>query len=226
MNVRISLAALVCVVSSTLITIWFTESIPSALIANVVGLTTLGLIAYHADVELVENRLEFVKWLLPVRIPSLKYTCVAVGIVFVGFLFRFFVGLAKDLFSPGSEAASHSVTANTAPTGVELALVFLAVAVIGPLMEEWIFRGIIQRFLSEHVHAATAIVVTSVFFGLLHIESYGGFGTPLEVLAIPIFIVTFDSLLWGWLYNRTGNVMTTFIAHGGSNAVALALWVA
>jgi membrane protease YdiL (CAAX protease family) len=58
----------------------------------------------------------------------------------------------------------------------EFALSFLLIGVIGPILEELIFRGYIQTRLVMRHGAIAGILITSAFFGLFHLNLVqGGF---------------------------------------------------
>lgn len=55
----------------------------------------------------------------------------------------------------------------------QLALLFLAVAVITPIVEEFYFRGFLMRAVGKRFGIPIAIVVSSLFFGSLHLQGEG-----------------------------------------------------
>lgn len=97
-------------------------------------------------------------------------------------------------------------------------LVPASILIIGPA-EELLFRNIIQKSLYDYFPAGSAIVVTSLLFGVVHIPAYGG--SPQAV--IPVVAVFVLSLLLGWIYHRTGNILVPAIIHGLYNAIQFLL---
>jgi uncharacterized protein len=95
----------------------------------------------------------------------------------------------------------------------QFAVNFIAIAVLAPIFEELMFRGLGYGLL-EPFGAGTAIVVTGVLFGLVH-----GY-----VYVLPVFIVY--GLVLGWLRSRTGSIYPGMLAHGATNATVLILTVA
>ncbi len=81
--------------------------------------------------------------------------------------------------------------------------------VMAPVMEELAFRGLIQRGLRRNLPAWAAIGVTSVFFGLWH-RNTGQF----------VYTLLF-ALLMGVVYERTGKLRYTVLAHFLSNLFAV-----
>ena len=90
----------------------------------------------------------------------------------------------------------------------------LAIAVAAPLGEEVMFRwGIMGHMLRRNVSAPLAIVVSSVLFGLLHMN-------PAQV-----FFATAMGIMLGILYWRSGNLLWPFLLHFFNNSWAcLQVW--
>ena len=90
----------------------------------------------------------------------------------------------------------------------------LAIAIGAPLGEEIMFRwGIMGHMLRRNVSAPLAIVVSSVLFGLLHMN-------PAQV-----FFATAMGIMLGILYWRSGNLLWPFLLHFFNNSWAcLQVW--
>lgn len=87
--------------------------------------------------------------------------------------------------------------------------VLLAV-VLGPLIEEILYRGVLQRALAHRLGIRVALPVTAVVFALLHLPDMGlGHVTA--------------GLLYGWLYHRSGSLWLAIVVHSLDNAVAIAV---
>ena len=85
---------------------------------------------------------------------------------------------------------------------------FISVVVLAPIFEELIFRGMILQTLSKY-NKMFAIVVTSLLFGLLHLNI---------TQAIPAF---FMSLILCYMCLKTDSLLVTILAHAGNNFLAL-----
>jgi len=91
-----------------------------------------------------------------------------------------------------------------------IALTFLTVAVIAPVFEEVLFRGLLlpwlgERFaprLGERAGWHLAIIVSGLAFGLMHMQ--------------PLGLPTLGTLgiVLGMAYLRTGNLLTSILVHG------------
>lgn len=88
---------------------------------------------------------------------------------------------------------------------------------LAALFEELLFRGIIQNVLSVFIEQQwTAIVITTVLFVALHTQY---FKKPVMLLNISI-----PSLVFGWIYFETSNILAPFFVHFIMNVVMTLLF--
>jgi len=85
----------------------------------------------------------------------------------------------------------------------------IIIAVVPALGEEVLFRGIIQRNISNYISPHLAILLSALIFSAIHIQFYGFF--PRMLLGI----------LFGYLYFWSGNIWTAILAHFVNNAFTL-----
>lgn len=85
---------------------------------------------------------------------------------------------------------------------------FINVVLLAPIFEELIFRGMILQVLSKY-NRIFAILVTSLLFGLLHLNM---------TQAVPAF---FMSLVLCYMCLKTDSILVTILAHAGNNFLAL-----
>jgi membrane protease YdiL (CAAX protease family) len=90
-------------------------------------------------------------------------------------------------------------------------LLFLAVAVVAPLVEELLFRGILQNSLAKHMPIWVAIALASAIFAAMH----------MQLTAFPALMVIGAS--FGLLYHLTGSLRVNILVHMLNNAAALLL---
>jgi len=86
----------------------------------------------------------------------------------------------------------------------------LVAVVVGPLLEELLFRGFLQSVLVRPLGSFGAVVVTALLFALLHGKSTFG----------PLFCL---SLYLGWLRARSGTLWISWAVHALHNGLGLAL---
>lgn len=80
-----------------------------------------------------------------------------------------------------------------------------------PLLEETLCRGLVLEAMRSRWGNATAVAVSSLFFGALHVDPSA---------ALPAFVV---GLVLGSVYVRTSSLFSAVILHAINNAIAFAL---
>ena len=86
---------------------------------------------------------------------------------------------------------------------------FMKVAVIAPIVEELIFRGLILYGLLKNYRATTAVFVSALLFSLFHLN-------PWQVPATFVL-----GLLLGWLMIRTRSIILAILGHSLNNLLVL-----
>ena len=90
---------------------------------------------------------------------------------------------------------------------------------VGPC-EEILYRGVVQGRLRESLPAAPAIVIASAVFAVIHVMALtGGISGRLTTVAVLFF----PSLVFGAVYEYTGNIVVPALLHSLHNAVIFTL---
>ena len=87
----------------------------------------------------------------------------------------------------------------------------LTTAVLAPIFEEWLCRGVVLRGLLEHTSPVKAILLSALFFAVIHMNPWQG---------IPAFAL---GCLFGLVYWKTGSLKLTMLMHCVNNAVSVVL---
>lgn len=93
-----------------------------------------------------------------------------------------------------------------------LAMLLVSAVVVAPVLEEVLFRGLVQTALLEaggRGRRWAVIFVAASWFALVHV------GQPWQALP-PLFVL---GIVLGWVYERTGSLAPCVIVHAGFNAV-------
>ncbi len=85
----------------------------------------------------------------------------------------------------------------------------LAVVILAPLVEELIFRGLVMGHLLTKMKRPYAIALSSVIFGLIHLN-------PLQILYAALM-----GALLALIYVRAGTIWAAIFAHAGFNLVGV-----
>ena len=96
-------------------------------------------------------------------------------------------------------------------SSIDIALLFLSVAIVTPIVEELMFRGYILDAINRKHSEWTAIIWSSILFGLLHL--LGGVFYAGSALI--------GGLIYGWIRVRTGSLLTPIACHMIWNMLAL-----
>ncbi len=88
---------------------------------------------------------------------------------------------------------------------------FLLVAVFAPVFEEWLCRGMVLRGLLTRMKPAWAIVVSALFFALIHMNPWQ---------ALNAFII---GVVMGYVYYKTGSLWLTMLIHFVNNGTSVIL---
>lgn len=97
----------------------------------------------------------------------------------------------------------------TAKSAFEYLLVIVAVSVTPAICEEFFFRGFVQKSFEFKQKPATAILLTSVFFGLYHFNPYG----LLPLIFIGIYL--------GYAAYKSNSIAIPVILHFLNNFIAI-----
>ena len=87
----------------------------------------------------------------------------------------------------------------------------LAVAVVGPIAEELVFRKHVLHALTPHYTPSVSILLSALLFGLMHLN-------PAQIL--PAFIL---GGFLAWLYERTDSILLTSLLHIANNSVSIVM---
>lgn len=99
---------------------------------------------------------------------------------------------------------------------LQLLLTFVSLAVLPPLAEEIMVRGLLYTSLKKVVPLGWAVVVTSALFASAHLGE-GGAAGPLYVAALDTFIL---SLVLIYLREKTDSLWAGIFLHGIKNSIA------
>lgn len=133
---------------------------------------------------------------------------------FIGSLVSVLYGLLIQFLFPklyeSYLGASESIELMIEQAGyLQMFMIFLAIVVLAPIVEEIIFRGILFNLIAKRKSALFAMVVSSLIFGFLHAETM----VPTAVIG---FVLCF-------IYHKTGNLYLAMAAHAFNNLIAFVM---
>lgn len=92
----------------------------------------------------------------------------------------------------------------------------ISIGIATPILEEILFRGLVQNYLSELIKPFFGIILTSLLFSFAHFDPSQGISN-LEFL-LPVFII---SIFFGYVYQRTGSLFLCTGCHIINNLIEL-----
>lgn len=107
------------------------------------------------------------------------------------------------------------------PTDERLALVETLVVAVGlaPVVEEWLFRGVIQQGLVAHLGPVAGVVTTALLFALGH----GGSGLSGQSYLAVVAQIFAIGLAFGYVRHVTGSLLAAIALHAAVNALGVLL---
>lgn len=102
---------------------------------------------------------------------------------------------------------------------INLPYVAFASVVFAPLVEEMVFRGSIYNLLNRYLKKGTAMFITSLLFGLLHVFDGALANNYVEV----VFVFMYGALgyMLNYTYAKTDSIVCSVLLHMLNNALSL-----
>ncbi len=201
------------------------RGLPDVEIRSMVEDSTLAQFAYVAIVEaltvlfiywfLKSYRISFAALgLIRPRLRDIGIALLAVPPYIISYLA--FLSLLTALFPSINIQQEQQIGFDEAAGVAALALTYVSLAVLPPLVEEITMRGFLFTSLRKSLRFVGAAVVTSVVFALAHLQF--GSGAPLLwVAAIDTFVL---SLVLCYMRERTGSLWPGIFLHAFKNSAA------
>ena len=127
-----------------------------------------------------------------------------IGLSALMFWVQILIWLDIDLLLPPDTAEKALDEA-----GGSIVITLVLVGLLGPIAEEIFFRGFVLPGLINRLGVGRALVISSLVFGLFHID-------PGAI--VPTFAL---GLALGWVYLKTRSIWPAIFAHGLHNTVAV-----
>lgn len=137
-----------------------------------------------------------------------KYALISLGVSGISnlwiFLMQFLATYSPTIKSSLESFIQHDKIFNANPI-----LTFISVAILAPIVEEIIFRGIIFNESSKYKGGAFPIIISALLFGLAHMQ-------PIQI--VYAFIV---GLIFGFVYSKTHSLPIVMFLHMLNNLLTL-----
>ncbi|MFO7832703.1 MAG: type II CAAX endopeptidase family protein [Halohasta sp.] len=158
---------------------------------------------------------------VPIRRPSLLEALAIIAAPF-GVIFVTGIVTQVSLFF-GVEPSQHALgNLGDIDPRFYLYMIPLVIFIVGPF-EELLYRGVVQSRLRESFGPVAAILLASLIFATIHIPAHGFGAAGLGPTAASIAALVGGSIVFGALYEWTGNLTVVALVHGLYNSILLAL---
>ena len=157
---------------------------------------------------------------LDLRVPSLREWGITIAAVFASIGVVIGVSLLSMLL--GIEGSDNEIVQLIGDDSMLVLYMIVIVFLFNAPAEEFLFRNVVQKRLYAPFSKMGAVIATSVIFALVHFPVYafaadGGFETP-SAIAISLTVVFAGSIIFGYVYARTENLVVPILAHAGYNS--------
>ena len=146
--------------------------------------------------------------LTPILVPRFNTVLMTAGVLGASLVATVVYGVLIGLID-SDILAPPDISSDIVFPGLAAVFTFEALVVVTPVVEEVFFRGFIFSGLVHRSGVGWAMVASAAIFSVSHLN--------VGVL-IPIFVT---GLLFAWLYQRTGSLWPSIVAHAGQNALAV-----
>ena len=135
--------------------------------------------------------------------------------ILLSFLITFIAGMGIDYAFPSAtkdQASTLSLTDVWSMPWALIAITFFSTALLIPIYEEFIFRGVILTFFCSKYSFPVSCILSSILFGAAHFYSIG--------IMCSAFI---GGILMSMLYKKTHSIIPCILFHMLNNALSLIL---
>ncbi|MBR5597339.1 MAG: CPBP family intramembrane metalloprotease [Lachnospiraceae bacterium] len=140
------------------------------------------------------------------KIKNMDLTAIAFAGMFISLVLNYVFAISGLL-----ESSQRYQQVAQIQFSVDLVPALIFYAVISPVVEEVIFRGIVYQSLERNFSSILAIIGSALLFGAFH-------GNIVQML-----YGTFMGSIMAWIYRRYGKIITPVLFHAAANAT-MYLW--
>jgi membrane protease YdiL (CAAX protease family) len=112
------------------------------------------------------------------------------------------VGILMPLPEENLQSLIESLTSSTR---LETVLILAGLVVVGPFVEESLFRGAIQSGLEKRLDVTRGVMLTALIFSLVHLQFYW----LIQLMAMSFYL--------GWLSWKFDSIVPALILHSANN---------
>lgn len=184
---------------------------------NLLGITIIsGILTVLVFFLIFRIRKSNIKKELKLQKTSLTYLLLSIGAGFSYSLLFFLLTYNDSIENSLMIHRSAKYYSEIFP-GLGIIMMVINLIVIAPLSEETVLRGIVFTRIEAEANPAAAIIISSLFFGLMHLAAGG------IILVAGSFIM---GAVLGIIFYKTNSLFACFIAHAAANLPDLIFYAA
>lgn len=140
--------------------------------------------------------------------------------IFNGFVFimAFYITIVS-LLSFIDITTVEGVTENRLENSQNKYILIFFVIFLAPVGEELFFRGLLQESIKQKLDYKWGIIITSLIFSLIHFNMFNG---EYVAIILALFNILTVSLIIGFYYEKSENILVPIIIHSLNNSFSLA----
>lgn len=174
--------------------------------------TLLGILSFIVFKDLYKEGLE--EWK-----KSVTKTMIIILVMYIlKIILTIIASIPLGIFFPEYESVNSNNIAEIIKI-LPAPIILIALGVLGPIVEEMVFRGILVGKLKKYIPSTVCVIVSSMLFMFIHVHVF----TFQELLyCLPYFVT---GLLYSILYLKTKNITLSMILHITNNFFPLLLMI-
>lgn len=162
---------------------------------------------------------------LDLRLPSLREWGYVVASVLASIAILILINVVVSVLD--LPATDNQVIQFVGDDPTMVLLLLVVVFLFNAPAEEFLFRNVIQKRLYAAFTRIGAVLVTSLIFAVVHVPAFlmaadGTIAEPLAI-AVSITVVFLGSVIFGYVYAKTDNLVVPIAGHAAFNAFQLGL---
>lgn len=144
----------------------------------------------------------------------LRFAAIGLSLYYAAtYLIGLFIQAVYPDFSNVNDSSIQSMASEN------YAIMLIGTVLLVPLTEEALFRGLIFRKLHQKSRVS-AYILSTVFFGLIHITGYIG-ATPLPVLLLCLIQYIPAGVFLAWAYEKADSIWAPILMHMAINQISM-----
>ena len=158
----------------------------------------------------IEDKFDYFRELI--KLPSQQQPLIVLLLCVFVFLLDIFLTGFFGILTSLSALDDYFIDPNSDSNVIILLFYFINLVIAAPIVEELFFRGYLLDKLRTKHSDIFSIIVTGLFFGLVHWSPYYYFWHDLVDFS-PILFTGIGGILYAWLRIKTGSIWPSIICH-------------